>query len=215
MTPEDFKERRDTLRLSQSELAATLGISVDTVQNWEQGRNTVPPYLEFVFDALDTGAPIKRSESASVSAADVLAEWSEDRIDPVRARQKEARRRARLEARYGLRYAERVQALQGEIDDSKAQDRLNHYLASRDINPIIHRVGGWAVTTFGIERLDDHYPISGDRIREQDWIEHLRKKATISRECLADFAQCLEYALTHEIAFSDPVPVPDEDEEAR
>lgn len=31
---------RDSYQLSQSEFAALLGISVDTLQNWEQGRRT-------------------------------------------------------------------------------------------------------------------------------------------------------------------------------
>lgn len=36
----DVQRIRDSYGLSQSEFAALLGISVDTVQNWEQGRRS-------------------------------------------------------------------------------------------------------------------------------------------------------------------------------
>lgn len=36
----DVKKIRESYGLSQTELAALLGISVDTLQNWEQGRRT-------------------------------------------------------------------------------------------------------------------------------------------------------------------------------
>jgi len=36
----DVQAIRDSYKLSQSEFAALLGISVDTLQNWEQGRRT-------------------------------------------------------------------------------------------------------------------------------------------------------------------------------
>lgn len=36
----DVQAIRDAFHLSQSEFAALLGISVDTLQNWEQGRRT-------------------------------------------------------------------------------------------------------------------------------------------------------------------------------
>ena len=38
----DVKQIREGFRLSQSEFAAMLGISVKTLQNWEQGRRTPP-----------------------------------------------------------------------------------------------------------------------------------------------------------------------------
>lgn len=34
----DVRKIRETLRLSQQQFAALMGISVDTLQNWEQGR---------------------------------------------------------------------------------------------------------------------------------------------------------------------------------
>jgi putative transcriptional regulator len=36
----DVKQIRDRYKLSQTEFAALLGISVKTLQNWEQGRRT-------------------------------------------------------------------------------------------------------------------------------------------------------------------------------
>ena len=36
--PPDVKQIRDRYGLSQSEFAAMLGISIKTLQNWEQGR---------------------------------------------------------------------------------------------------------------------------------------------------------------------------------
>lgn len=36
----DVKKIRESYGLSQTELATLLGISVDTLQNWEQGRRT-------------------------------------------------------------------------------------------------------------------------------------------------------------------------------
>ncbi len=36
----DVQQIRNAFRLSQSEFAALLGISVDTLQNWEQGRRS-------------------------------------------------------------------------------------------------------------------------------------------------------------------------------
>jgi putative transcriptional regulator len=36
----DVKQIREQYKLSQSEFAALLGVSIKTVQNWEQGRRT-------------------------------------------------------------------------------------------------------------------------------------------------------------------------------
>ncbi len=36
----DVKQIRDRYELSQSEFAALLGVSIKTLQNWEQGRRT-------------------------------------------------------------------------------------------------------------------------------------------------------------------------------
>ena len=36
--PTDVKKLRSTLRLSQSEFSLLIGVSIGTLQNWEQGR---------------------------------------------------------------------------------------------------------------------------------------------------------------------------------
>ncbi len=38
--PEDIKAIREKLNMSQSEFALMIGVSVATLQNWEQGRRT-------------------------------------------------------------------------------------------------------------------------------------------------------------------------------
>lgn len=38
--PEDIKALRDKLSMSQSEFAFMIGVSVATLQNWEQGRRS-------------------------------------------------------------------------------------------------------------------------------------------------------------------------------
>ncbi|OIP32412.1 transcriptional regulator [bacterium CG2_30_54_10] len=38
VTPLDIKKIRETLRKSQTEFAAIIGVSVATLRNWEQGR---------------------------------------------------------------------------------------------------------------------------------------------------------------------------------
>lgn len=46
MTAAQFKAQRRALRLSQQALAAALGVSVRTVQAWEQGQNPIPVWVE-------------------------------------------------------------------------------------------------------------------------------------------------------------------------
>ena len=38
MNPPEIKEIRDTLHVSQREFALMIGVSIRTLQNWEQGR---------------------------------------------------------------------------------------------------------------------------------------------------------------------------------
>ena len=38
MTPDEIKDRRRRLGLTQAELASALGVHVDTVNGWERGR---------------------------------------------------------------------------------------------------------------------------------------------------------------------------------
>jgi len=45
VTPTDLVEARDQLRLSQVGLARALGIAANTVNRWEAGTRSIPPYL--------------------------------------------------------------------------------------------------------------------------------------------------------------------------
>jgi transcriptional regulator with XRE-family HTH domain len=45
MTPADLRTTRATLSLSQSQLAAALGCSVSSLQDWEQGRIRIPRWV--------------------------------------------------------------------------------------------------------------------------------------------------------------------------
>lgn len=40
ITPVDVKAIREAFNMSQSQLAAFMAVSIDTLQNWEQGRRT-------------------------------------------------------------------------------------------------------------------------------------------------------------------------------
>ena len=40
-----IKELRKKTKMSQSEFSSYFGISIRTLQQWEQGRRTPPPYL--------------------------------------------------------------------------------------------------------------------------------------------------------------------------
>jgi DNA-binding transcriptional regulator YiaG len=63
MTPQDLKERREALHLSQPKLAALLGVDVMTVNRWEKGKQAPPSFLALALEALETRAarPFPRS----------------------------------------------------------------------------------------------------------------------------------------------------------
>jgi DNA-binding transcriptional regulator YiaG len=44
MTPADLKTRREQLGLSQAGFARVLGVSVRSLQNWEQGHRGIPRF---------------------------------------------------------------------------------------------------------------------------------------------------------------------------
>ena len=46
MTPEEFKQARKVLGLSQSKMSHKLEVSFQTVQAWEQGRNPISKVVE-------------------------------------------------------------------------------------------------------------------------------------------------------------------------
>lgn len=60
-----------------------------------------------------------------------------------------------------------------------------------DVSPIIKRFGTWAVTTYGLECLAIQYEIELERVDEEDWIDHMRRKTWVN---MADFEKALSFA---------------------
>ena len=52
MTPQEFKNARQVLGLSQSKMSHRLGVSFQTVQAWEQGRNPINKVVEMAVSHL-------------------------------------------------------------------------------------------------------------------------------------------------------------------
>ena len=52
MTPEEIKAARERLGLTQTELAAQLGVAQSRVAVWETGKHAAPPFLALALRAL-------------------------------------------------------------------------------------------------------------------------------------------------------------------
>ena len=52
MTPDEFKQARKVLGLSQSKMAHQLEVSYQTIQAWEQGRNPISRVVELAVQTL-------------------------------------------------------------------------------------------------------------------------------------------------------------------
>jgi DNA-binding transcriptional regulator YiaG len=52
VTPEDVIAARRQLGLTQAELARVLGVALTTLQRWELGITTPPPYLRLALERL-------------------------------------------------------------------------------------------------------------------------------------------------------------------
>ena len=46
MTPESFQKARQVLGFTQTKMASELGVSMQTIQAWEQGRNPIASPIE-------------------------------------------------------------------------------------------------------------------------------------------------------------------------
>ena len=60
MNADNLKAWRERLGLTQEALAAALGISKRTVQDWEYGRGNAPAYLELALCELERRLKRKR-----------------------------------------------------------------------------------------------------------------------------------------------------------
>lgn len=61
------------------------------------------------------------------------------------------------------------------------------------LDPVIKAFKQWAVTEYGLERIDLEYPIPAARLWEPDWIQHMSMKNGID---LDDFIDAYYTALT-------------------
>jgi DNA-binding transcriptional regulator YiaG len=53
MTPDQIKQWRTRRNVSQTELAALLGVDVITVSRWERGIQTAPAFLALALETLN------------------------------------------------------------------------------------------------------------------------------------------------------------------
>jgi hypothetical protein len=85
--------------------------------------------------------------------------------------------------------------------DSEQQPPEDADLISQ-VDTILHRVGQWAVTTYGVEALARNwhggvmtYPIEKTRLWEQDWESHMAGKKWVNMD---DFREAMRIGrITH------------------
>jgi hypothetical protein len=65
---------------------------------------------------------------------------------------------------------------------------------SPELHPIVQTIGIWAITEYGLERLDGGYPIEAGRLWEADWIEHMAGKRWVF---LPEFRMALFEGMRH------------------
>ncbi|RVU12499.1 helix-turn-helix domain-containing protein [Methylobacterium oryzihabitans] len=53
MSPRHPREVREQLGMTQAQFARTINAPLATVKNWEQGRTTVPPYVNTLLLVMD------------------------------------------------------------------------------------------------------------------------------------------------------------------
>ena len=53
MTPQEIREARISLAMTQNDLAAALRVSIRTIIRWEQGHVAAPPYLALALTELE------------------------------------------------------------------------------------------------------------------------------------------------------------------
>lgn len=53
MNPDDLKNRREAMGMTQDQLATALGVDVMTVSRWERGIRGIPPFLSLALKTLE------------------------------------------------------------------------------------------------------------------------------------------------------------------
>lgn len=53
MTNEELKQRRETLGITQDQLAQILGVDMVTISRWERGTRSIPPHLPLALEAIE------------------------------------------------------------------------------------------------------------------------------------------------------------------
>lgn len=85
MTNEQLKAWRASKRLSQSELAAKLGLSRDAVSQYERGINPLPKVVALACGLLDLGIEEFSGENIKINQYRVFSEFGEEWIEyPIR-----------------------------------------------------------------------------------------------------------------------------------
>jgi DNA-binding transcriptional regulator YiaG len=54
MRKDELKQRRESLLLTQAQLARELEVDVITVSRWERGVHPIPKYIELAIEAIET-----------------------------------------------------------------------------------------------------------------------------------------------------------------
>ena len=53
MKPEELKQRREALGMTQDDLARELGVKMMTVSRWERGVYPIPRHIELAIEAIE------------------------------------------------------------------------------------------------------------------------------------------------------------------
>jgi transcriptional regulator with XRE-family HTH domain len=53
MKPEELRQRREALQMTQDDLARSFGVKPMTVSRWERGVYPIPHYIELALEAIE------------------------------------------------------------------------------------------------------------------------------------------------------------------
>jgi hypothetical protein len=74
---------------------------------------------------------------------------------------------------------------------------LEEAIERYEVCPVIERFGIWAVTDYGLECLALQYFIEKDRLKEPDWIDHIRGKTWVYPIDFYNFTEALQAAIKY------------------